>query len=80
MVDKMDDLVLLLLRCDGKQAAVRTYQEETGASHARAVWAVDQVARKYGLLAPPRRTWQVVILIGSAILAAFSLITWIFGW
>ena len=43
MVDRIDDLVLLLLRCDGKRAAIMSYQEETGVSHARAVRMVERL-------------------------------------
>jgi len=36
MVDKFDDFVLLLLRCDGNQSAIVLYEEETAASHSEA--------------------------------------------
>ena len=36
MVDKFDDFVLLLLRCDGNQSAIVSYEEETSVSHAKA--------------------------------------------
>ena len=49
MVENTDDLLLLLLRCAGKRAAVTTYEEETGASRAEAVQAVDRLARKHGI-------------------------------
>jgi len=65
MVDRLDDLVLLLLRCDGMQAAVRTYEEETGASHTRAVRAVEKIARRHRALPVPRTSRQTLWALGA---------------
>lgn len=81
MVEKIDDLVLLLLRCDGKQAAIRTYEEETGANHARAVWAVEAIACKHGLakrsaVASLWRSWQAMLGLFVGLVSAVSLLGW----
>jgi hypothetical protein len=69
MFDKIDDLVLLLLRCDGKRAAIMSYQEETGASRARAVRVVERIARKHGIA----DTWWIAWRTGMAIVAVATI-------
>ncbi len=70
MVKNIDDLVLLLLRCDGKQAAVVAYQEETGVSHARAVRAVERVARRHHVTNPNWTTKRTYLAGATVALAA----------
>ena len=69
MVDRIDDLVLLLLRCDGKRAAIMSYQEETGVSHARAVRMVERLAREHGIVRTRWTAWRT----GMAIVAIVTL-------
>jgi hypothetical protein len=69
MVDKIDDLVLLLLRSDGKQAAIMSYQEETGVSHTRAVRMVERLAREHGIAGTRWTAWGT----GMAIVAIVTL-------
>jgi hypothetical protein len=66
MVDDIDDLILLLLRCDGKRAAVKTYEEETGIGHAEAVQTVERLVRKHGLAKTrwlARRTGMIIVAV-----------------
>jgi hypothetical protein len=63
MVDHLDDLVLFLLRSDGKQAAVMTYEEETGASRDKAVRAVERIARLHGITKTGRITGRTSLVI-----------------
>jgi hypothetical protein len=63
MVENTDDLMLLLLRCDGKQAAITTYEEETGASHAEAVQAVERIARNRGIAGTRWPVWRTGMII-----------------
>jgi hypothetical protein len=71
MSDDIDDLIVLLLRCDSKRAAIKTYEEETGAGHTEAVQAVERLAQKHGI-APRRLTaWQTGIIIVAAVTASF---------
>jgi hypothetical protein len=67
MVDHLDDLVVLLHRSAGKNAAVAAYEEENGVSHAEAVAAVETLAEKHGLSRPgwPAKRWAA---IGAALL------------
>lgn len=69
MVDHLDDLVVLLLRSAGKSEAVATYEEESGASHAEAVVAVEKLAEKHGLT---RTGWPVMrwVTFGAGLLTA----------
>ncbi len=46
----VDELVLLLLRSDDKRAAIMMYVEETDTTHAKAVRAVEELARKHGIV------------------------------
>lgn len=80
MVENIDDLVLLLLRCDGKQAAITTYEEETGANHARAVRAVEKVARKHRVAGSTWTAWRIGIVIAAMVAVGAiyaSLETWL---
>ena len=67
MVDDIDDLILLLLRCDGKPAAVKTYEEETGAGHAEAVHALERLARKHGFATTRWPTWRTGMILAAAL-------------
>jgi RPA family protein len=67
MVENIDELMMLLLRCDGKWAAIRTYEEETGASRAEAIQAVDELARKHGIVETRWKASRRVIAIVAAL-------------
>ena len=67
MVENTDDLMLLLLRCAGKRAAVTTYEEETGASRAEAVQAVERLARKHGIAETRWPAWRTGMIIVAAL-------------
>jgi hypothetical protein len=67
MVDDLDDLILLLLRSGGKRAAVKTFEEETGAGHAEAVHAVERLARKHGFARTGWPTWRTGMIIAAAL-------------
>ena len=70
MVDELDDFLLLLLRCDGKRAAIASYEEETGAGHAEATRAVEVLARKNGI----GKTAQIAKPAGSILVAGLTLV------
>ncbi len=67
MVENTDDLILLLLRCDGKQGAITTYEEETGASRAEALQAVERLARKHGIAERRWPAWRTGMIIVAAL-------------
>jgi hypothetical protein len=45
MSDELHELVLFVFRCDGKTAAIQTYEEESGISRSEAERAVARLAR-----------------------------------
>jgi hypothetical protein len=47
MVNHFDELVLFMLRSEGKHAAVTTCEEETGVEHSDAVTIVETLERKH---------------------------------
>jgi hypothetical protein len=67
MIDNLDELVLLLLRTSGKDDAVLTYEEETGASHAKATTAVEELARQNGLDHGARGIRKVGVTLAAAV-------------
>ena len=73
MIGNIEDLILLLLRCDGKRAAIMSYQEETGASHARAVRAVKRLARKHGIADTRWIAWRTGMAIVAIATPRYSL-------
>lgn len=74
MRKKSDELILLLLRCDGRQAAIQTYEEETGASHARAVRHIDKIAQRHGVGLTPR--WSRPLVLWTAAVATAAVLYW----
>ena len=72
MVDNIDNLVLLMRRCDGKHAAIMSYEEETDAGHAEAVRAVEKLARKHGIVDVSRIAWRAAKVI--VVLATFGIL------
>jgi hypothetical protein len=69
MVDHFDELVLLLLRSDGKNAAVTAYEEESGVSHAEAVQAVEVLAQKHDF-DPRKRSTKRLVAIAATLLTS----------
>ena len=67
MIDNLDELVLLLARTSGKDDAVLTYEEDTGASHAEATTAVEELARQNGLDRGARVKRKVGMALATAV-------------
>jgi hypothetical protein len=67
MIDDLDELLLLLHRTSGMDDAVLTYEEETGASHAKAITAVEELARQNGLDHGARAKRKVGVALATAV-------------
>ena len=67
MIDDLDELVLLLLRTSGMDDAVLTYEEETGASRAKATTAVMKLARQNGLDHGAPATRKLGVALATAV-------------
>ena len=68
MVDRLDKLVVLLLRTSGMRDTVLAYKEETGASHTEATTAVRKLARQNGLDHRARAIRKVGAALATAVI------------